>query len=426
MITQWKPGLALTTDHTLLNLSVPETIPTIQSIWRTVLPWFHSKMISIGADEYDSSFVCDYNHFVGQMNDFIGNESGKSVRIWGTYPPRSDYTNIPTNVSIQHWAFFEDNPYFDYIDNGYNVVNSDDAFYVVNKYSGSYPQTLKKTRIFNGNPAGGAYAPNIFDMKNATNNPSRDNPFILGHIAALWNDYGPNATVHSEAYFAWRDNLPAPADKQWGGNLTEVEYDSVFDTIQASVPAQNLDMSIASKTSTIVEYDFAKAGGSKVPDSSGNGYNAFNHGCVRNGSAMIFDGNSYIATPLTRKGRSYVLSFSVYPTSSHPGSLFRDSDSALMSGNGTTRDVTFIGDGNAFSLNHTLPANEWTDVVLAGLGDRTFLQVDRGPMMEFTTKIGVAGSGYVWERMALPAPLARIGQGFDGMMRNITLKSIRA
>ena len=115
VITQCKPELALTTDYTLLGLTIHETIPTIQSIWRTVLPWFHSKTISIGADEVNPSFVSDYNHFVGQMSEFIGIESGKSVRIWGTYPPRPNYINIPTNVSIQHWAFFEDNPYFDYI-----------------------------------------------------------------------------------------------------------------------------------------------------------------------------------------------------------------------------------------------------------------------------------------------------------------------
>ena len=122
VITQWKPELALSTDYTLLNISVPQTIPTVQSIWREVLPWIHSKTISIGADEYNATFVDDYNYFVNQMNDFIGIESGKSVRIWGTFPPKENYTNVATNVSIQHWEFFEDNPYFDYIKNGYHGI----------------------------------------------------------------------------------------------------------------------------------------------------------------------------------------------------------------------------------------------------------------------------------------------------------------
>lgn len=48
-------------------------------------------------------------------------------------------------------------------------------------------------------------APNIFDTSNNTNNPSRDNPNVLGQVAALWNDYGPNATSYIEAYYALRD-----------------------------------------------------------------------------------------------------------------------------------------------------------------------------------------------------------------------------
>lgn len=34
VITQWKPELALSTDPTLINLTVPDAIPTIKSIWK--------------------------------------------------------------------------------------------------------------------------------------------------------------------------------------------------------------------------------------------------------------------------------------------------------------------------------------------------------------------------------------------------------
>ena len=33
MITQWKPELALASDPTLINLTVPDAIPTVKSIW---------------------------------------------------------------------------------------------------------------------------------------------------------------------------------------------------------------------------------------------------------------------------------------------------------------------------------------------------------------------------------------------------------
>jgi hexosaminidase len=52
VITQWKPELGLSDDLSLLNISNPDTIPTMESIWETFLPWFHSKVVHIGADEY--------------------------------------------------------------------------------------------------------------------------------------------------------------------------------------------------------------------------------------------------------------------------------------------------------------------------------------------------------------------------------------
>ena len=237
-----------------------------------------------------------------------------------------------------------------------------------------------------------------------------------------WNDNGANASLYSEAYYAWRDNLPALADKQWGGNLTEAEYDQVFDVLHASIPAQNLDMNIPSKTPTILKYDLD----SDVRDTSGNGYDGTNNGCKFNdsSSSIIFDGDCYISTPLTDKGRSYNLSFSIYPTSTSPSSLFSNSDTALQLGNGSITNVTFIGDGHAYSLNYTLPTHQWSQVSVLGLGNQTFLQVDDGLQMEFTTKIGVAGSSFVWARMAFPAPLAEIGQGFKGMMNNIVLTDL--
>lgn len=52
VISQWKPDLGMSSDISLLNISNPDTIPTAQAIWKTFLPWFHSKTVHIGADEY--------------------------------------------------------------------------------------------------------------------------------------------------------------------------------------------------------------------------------------------------------------------------------------------------------------------------------------------------------------------------------------
>ncbi|PYI00508.1 glycoside hydrolase [Aspergillus sclerotiicarbonarius CBS 121057] len=397
-IVQWRPELGLT-DLSMLNISNPDTIPTMKTIWKAFLPWFHSKTVHLGADEYSSSYVSDYTHFVNEMHHYIAQESNKHTRIWGTFTP-SEGANVSTAVTIQHWEFFEDNPYFDYIQNGYSVLNSDDAFYIVGKWSESYPQYLNKTRVFHGNPADhGPYAPNIFDTNNATNNPPRNNPNVLGHIAALWNDYGPNATTYLEAYYSWRDVLPALADKQWGGDLVESEYDTVFGPLQAAIPAQNLDRAIPSSSDLIFHYPFTNITTNIIQDTSGNNYHATLHGpgCTIHNSTLTFSspGTCHLTTPLGSKGRNYTLSFSINPTTNHSGTIFSGPDSTLLNGNGSITNLTLISGGNPYILNYTLPVGIWTDVQLIGSGNRTFVTVDGGERMEFLARLGVNGEMWV-------------------------------
>ena len=423
-ITQWKPHIGLNSDYTMLNISHPDTIPTIKAIWDTFLPWFHSKTVHIGADEYDSKLRTDYNRFVNEINNHISKQSGKAIRIWGTFPPKNGSDNISQNVTIQHWAFFEDNPYHDYIKNGYNVLNSDDGFYIVNKWSRSYPQSLNKTRIFNGNPAGGPFSPHIFDTKNPQNNPPRDNARVLGHIAAQWNDLGPTATVYSEAYYNWRDNLPALADKQWGGDLLVNEYDAIFGRLHDAIPGQNLDRAILTKSRTILKYNLTQADATsgRVLDSSGNLYDGTNRGCAVFEGALVLNGSCYVDTPLKSKGRPYTLSFSAKPFVNEPGTLFAGTDSALaiVPGNNGSMHIALIASGNTYSLNYSLPAAVWTSVKLIARGNQTFFEVVGGSQYEFTTVVTLGGvTNRV--RMAIEAPLSRIGEGFKGQMKDIEL-----
>lgn len=60
-----------------MNISQPEMIPTIKSIWKEFLPWFMGKEVSIGADEYEASLADDYIEFVNTMADYIYAQSGK-------------------------------------------------------------------------------------------------------------------------------------------------------------------------------------------------------------------------------------------------------------------------------------------------------------------------------------------------------------
>ncbi|KAI2471485.1 glycoside hydrolase family 20 protein [Annulohypoxylon bovei var. microspora] len=450
VIVQWKPELALSSDLSLLNISHPETIPTMKTIWGTFLDWFHSKTVHIGADEYTGD-PNEYNRFVNEMASYIYEESGKSIRIWGTFPPKPEYTNIYENVSIQHWEFFEDDPYHDYILNNYSVLNSDDTFYTVAKWSGSYPQVINIAKTFNGNPAtGGIWQPFVFDANVAANNPEKSNPLVLGEVAALWNDYGANATVFSEAYYTWKDGIPALADKQWGGDLSEPEFTSAFSTLLPFIPGQNLERAIPSTSSTIFHYNsssrldrqyftaVATWKDTALVDQSGNGYDASTSCAVTSESTLNISSACSLQTPLSSKGRDYTLSLRLLVSSAgDDATLVSGADSALM----LTPSLTLFASGNYYRLNSTLPVGTWVDVSIIGRGNRTFASVQEtaglgeplpevGSMAateeEFLAILGINGASFVWAPIAVEAPIAQVGgenAGWTGQLAAMRLSS---
>ncbi|KAF1955980.1 glycoside hydrolase, catalytic core [Byssothecium circinans] len=429
---QWKPELGNTSDLSLLNISNPDTIPTLKTVWSEFLPWFHSKTVSIGADEYTAD-VNDYNLFVNELADHIRTASNKSTRIWGTFPPVYDdpeYVNIYQNVSIQHWEFFEDNPLYDYIQNNYSVVNSDDTYYVVTKWSGSYPQKVNVSATFIGNPNTnhGLWYPYVFDTKNASNNPQRDEPLVLGSIVPLWNDYGPNATVYSEAYYAWREGIPALADKQWGGNLTSIEFSAVLEALHPLIPGQNLERAIPSKSSTVLSYAFeagynSTAGG--IIDKSGNGYHGSTD-CTQSGSGSLVIDSCSLKTPLASKGRNYTLKFSFLLSTLEDetnATLITGGDTALM----LTPNITFLAGGEYFRLNSSVPLQQKLDLSIIGRGNRTFAKVDDRQEQEFLTKMGINGARFEWGPMAFEAPLQEVGgekAGWTGEVYGLQLSNV--
>lgn len=428
--TDWRPEIALS-DFSMLNLSYPETLPTVKTYWKAVINNFYSKIVHIGADEYDSRYINEYSTFVNDMSAYIKAIAGKSTRIWGTFPPSyaPGAVNVDKDVTVQHWQIGQDNGLFDFIDNGYSIVNSDDYFYLDVKYSdgGVYPKELDIQRVFHGSPDGSAFAPNILDNANATNNPPRDSPNVLGHLAVVWNDWGPNASTYHEAYYMVRNGLPALADKQWGGSLQEEDYAGLFATLQPAVPAQNLDQRIQSKGPTILSYTFGRgsllSGAATVLDGSGNSYHGrLENGAYVSGGALQLNGRgAYLKTPLTSKGRNYTLSFSVLPRA-HGGALFAGPDSSFLNGNGSSTSLMLVSHNIAYPVNLTLPLNRWSDVTVEAVGPQTFISVG-SQREEVTILMGIWG-GYMEEGpMAIEAPLATIGEGVNGQMKNIKLTS---
>ena len=423
-IVQWRPQIGYSGDLSLLNISHPDTIPTVKTIWKEFLPWFHSKVVSIGADEYNGP-VDEYKKFVNVMDAFIAEQSGKTMQIWGTFPPKKGANpEVFRNVTIQHWSFSFGNPLHEYLKSNYSVVNSDDAWYIVSKSNGGYGRTIDISKTFHGDPANrGPWYPNIFSQSKASENPARTEPRIQGSIMALWNDRGANTSVYSEAYYAWRDGIPALADKQWGGQLTEDQFADVVAKLHPHIPAQNLERAIPSKGSTIFEYDLSRQQYSGVRDMSLNGYNAVTT-CKSDGSSLKITPDCTLTTPWASKGRSYTLSLSLKvdklanPTNT---TLITGSDSALV----LTPEIALFAGGNYYRLKSKISLGQWVDLEIRGRGARTFAVVTSpsggkpGQEEEFLARIGTGGSFYSAE-IAIEAPIKRV-TGWTGELKKLKL-----
>ncbi|KAJ6119161.1 hypothetical protein N7523_003441 [Penicillium sp. IBT 18751x] len=219
-VTKWKPELALH-QQDLLNLSHPETLPLVKSIWTEFLPWFHTKEVHIGADEYDSTLADDYIGFVNDMSRFIYRTHQKSIRIWGTYEP-SKSRSIDRNITIQHWQYGQSDP-VRLSQTGYHIINSEDWWAYLSLKNdhvpitpAPYPQFFNNSRVLNfADVEGWQWTPQLFNPVNKTEQP--DSKAVRGAIMAAWNDNGPDATTQLEAYYAIRNGIPVVGSRAWSG-----------------------------------------------------------------------------------------------------------------------------------------------------------------------------------------------------------------
>jgi hexosaminidase len=267
-ITKWKPELALAKKD-LLNLTHPDSIPTVKAIWAEFLPWFQTKEVHIGADEYDPELADDYITFVNEMSDFVNSTSGKRIRIWGTYEPSENFT-VSKDIIIQHWQYGQSDP-IQLQRDGYKQINSEDWWAYMSLKNdhtpilpATYPQFYNVTRTMNfANVPGWQWDPSLFNPVNITEQLEPGASGNMGAILAAWNDNGHTATTQLEAYYAMREGIPVAAARSWSGrrgpNITASALPSTLELLTANAPGQNLDrrlpgMKSASQSSPLISW----------------------------------------------------------------------------------------------------------------------------------------------------------------------------
>ncbi|KAK2476995.1 hypothetical protein H9L39_12219 [Fusarium oxysporum f. sp. albedinis] len=250
-LTKWKPELALAKKD-LLNLTHPETLPTVQSIWKEFLPWFKTKEVHIGADEYDAELADDYITFVNKMSRFINSTSNKRSRIWGTHEPSKRNQTIDKNVIIQHWQYGQSDP-VQLVKDGYDVINSEDWWAYTSLKNNHmpilparYPQFFNESRVFNfADKEEWQWTPADFNPVNTSLQLKSDEKRLRGATLAAWNDNGPDATTQLEAYYSMRRGIAVVGGRAWSGSrgpkLLEETSDTSVDFYSPRAPDQNLD-----------------------------------------------------------------------------------------------------------------------------------------------------------------------------------------
>lgn len=348
-ITRWKPELALPKKD-LLNLTHPDSLPVVKKIWEEFLPWFQTKEVHIGADEYDPVLADDYITFVNELSSFVNATSGKRTRIWGTEEP-SDTLTIQPSVIIQHWQYGQSDPVALHAA-GYDLINTEDwwAYMSIKNdhmpiLPAPYPQFFNETRVLDfGGHAGWQWEPALFNPVNTTEQLPAGAAGNKGAILAAWNDNGPDASTQLEAYYAMRRGIPLVGARAWSG------------TRGPAVDTKSVDDSITLLSSRAPGQDLDRRWQTVRPDPSGELVSWTRNGTKANDDVVSLGYGS--------KGMNYTLSLSVTGpfTLSSADVTLALSEAGILTfiADGYEYPLRSVAEGDGFEAGH--PGRIWTNV----------------------------------------------------------------
>jgi hexosaminidase len=104
---QFKPeiGAYPVLDNSYLDLNKTASFTFMESVWDEFAPWFDSKTLHIGADEYPASQAVQFRKYVNTIARHIWAKHGKRAQVWGTgieFDPANN-ASIDNNITVSHW-----------------------------------------------------------------------------------------------------------------------------------------------------------------------------------------------------------------------------------------------------------------------------------------------------------------------------------
>ena len=376
-------------DH--VDISNPEAVDIIKDIFDEYIDcglFDENTIVHIGADEFYDSHPA-YRKFLKEMIDYITNEKGRQVRVWGSLTQMSggedhpftaaDVQGAQMNIWNTGWA----NPQAMF-NLGFELINTvDGSLYMVPSGSGSaggYGDYLNTQNLYNSwqpENMGGTWIPTGSSQ-------------MLGACYAVWQDNidtraaGINET---DTFQRFMNALPYLSVKMWGmgGDGLDRTYAQTQESVAVLSTAPNTNpyhkVSLKEGTQAYAQYPFTNE-----TDYSGNDRNLTLTGAtLENGALVLAGGESYAATGLDVLGPNSSVTLRVYKDGSHADEeqILLEADAAygehvvkaIPAGDGKWK-LGFARELYQYVFDYELPHDEWVELTITNEGNKTYLVVD--------------------------------------------------
>ncbi|MEO8973797.1 MAG: family 20 glycosylhydrolase [Ktedonobacteraceae bacterium] len=217
-LTQYRPDLASPTySKEFLDLSNPNTYTFLNSIWNTFIPWFTSKQVDIGADEYSQADADHYRQFINTYDTFLRSK-GKTVRMWGSLTKMPGSVQVNPNIVIDDWNNNWSNP-VDMVNAGFSIINANDNLLYIVPRAGYYNDYLNTQLLYN------QWEPDIFSLTDPTLNLQHGNPHLLGGMFSEWNDKLGSVVSDADVYSRVQPAMQTLSQKLWSATTAGIPYE---------------------------------------------------------------------------------------------------------------------------------------------------------------------------------------------------------
>lgn len=428
-ITKLFPEYALTVRNEAvdqIDLSNRDAVELVEDIWREVLndnqgAFAKADIVNIGMDEYYGDGET-YRKYMNEIIGLVQEESGKTVRLWGSLSNMEGETMPPVeNVQMNLWSNIWADP-LEMYQAGYSLINmQNNHLYIIP--GGGYDYLDTKDLYAN-------WEPNKFYDYNQLEMIPAYSSQMLGATYMIWNDMCDNLDVGISEYDLF-DRFYQPlgiiSGKLWGEIDTETTvYEEWLQLVGelGTAPGSNPyseavwagNESATQTLELLDEEEIISLQGQA--DYVETGYEEKNDGCVGIGGsysitmqvyrdeANDFDGN------MTQDETATIMEEILLEADSPYG------QTAFKAVQAETGQVGFSREGRDYSFDYVLPSGEWVTLTIEGKQNQTSLYVNG----ELVDTLGDAEP--FTEYATFVFPLERIGSktnSFRGMIKDVKI-----